>query len=247
MLFTVCTLFGITFGCQKQTYSSAENLNGEDIPYVDLINGHGWRRFSGATIKPEGILIQGLDRGTVPKPAVPGETIPDGVDNNTTPNPPYNLQLPYLKVKGDFILSATITIQSRKSAMIYFCGQLPDSYDEWKQEGKSIAIGVKDEMMHLIIRDGKSVIEQHTVDIGDPKTIQFMVKRSGNKIEYYVNNILAGSFEDVYHIFEQGKVYFGAEAEAGSTFLLNKLQAKPANEMARIEVLDNKVPPIIKK
>ncbi|HVI47059.1 MAG TPA: hypothetical protein VM802_19435 [Chitinophaga sp.] len=217
ILLTLTAIFFSTFGCRKQTYCNVEYTSSDDIPYIDLLSGHDWQHFSRAEVKPQGILIRGASAL------------------------PYNRNGPLLKVKGDFILSATINIQSKKSALIYFCGQLPDTCGDWLQKSKYIAIGVEKEMLRLVIHNGELTIEKPSVDIGDPTTIQFLLKKNGNRIEYYVNNVLAGSFHDIDGIFEQGRIYFGAEAEAGSSFLLSKLQAKPANATARMEVYDNKI------
>ncbi|WP_158267131.1 endo-1,4-beta-xylanase [Chitinophaga niastensis] len=240
-MLTTFLLFTISFGCKKQSYGNADNFYKDDIPFTDLINGHDWQHFSGATVKPEGILIQALNRGIVPKIRVPGETAIEQEKEPLTKNPPYNLQGPYLKVQGDFLLVATVTPPSEKGALIYFCGQLPDIYDEWKQEGKSIAIGIKNQLLQLIIHDGTSIIPKTAAFIGSLQNVQLAIKRSGNKIEWYVNNIFAGNFEDTYNIFGEGKIYFGAEAEAGSSFLLNALVVKPVNLLSKVEVVDNKI------
>ncbi|MCW3463483.1 endo-1,4-beta-xylanase [Chitinophaga nivalis] len=238
ILLIIFIVFAIAFGCKQQSYCNTARVNEEETPFMDLLKGHDWQHFSGAVVKPEGIWIQGLDRGIVPKIAAPEESWTEDDNKKATDNPPYNLQGPYLRVQGDFIITATISVQSEKSALLYFCGQLPDIYDEWKQEGKAIAIGVKAQQLQLIVHDGKQAIHKSAADIGRVKKVQFHLKKTGDKIEWYVDNIFAGVLRDTNGIFASGKVYFGAAAERGSSFLLHQLMARAANTRSKVTVMD---------
>ncbi|NSL88348.1 hypothetical protein ECE50_016030 [Chitinophaga sp. Mgbs1] len=221
LLLTGMLLLAVSFGCNRKILWDAYREDAEDrIPFIDIIKGGRWQRFSGVAVKPEGVQI-------------------NAPEEDEQEELPYNLRGPYLKVQGDFLLVATITPQSEKSALVYFFGKLPDMCDGWQQTGKAVAIGIRQQLLQLIVHDGTTATAKASADIGHVEKAQLAVKKTGNKIEWYVNNIFAGSLEDTSNIFGDGKVYFGAEAEAGSSFIINALRVKPVNERGKVEVADN--------
>lgn len=214
ILFILCIT---PFGHRKTGCYNTSNTAADKLPVIDLIKNHKWRHFAGTTLRNGGILISGSPRNA----ASDGEA-----------SPAYNPKDPYLNVIGDFVLSATITVKSTKSALVYFYGHPPGKSFE-----KSIAIGIKDEMLQLIVHDGDISLEKKPVDIGDLKTVQFSIRRNGHKLEYYVNQVWAGALNNIGNLFSGGSIYLGAAAETGSHFILNKLVVWPVNPGGRIKVI----------
>ena len=114
---------------------------------ADLIAGRDWQHFSGAAVTDTGIVITPLGRVIVPKISLPAES-PDAetaekADDPPVPNPPINLRGPRLQVTGDFSVSAVLDVPSGRGAYLYLYGTLPVIYDEWRQEGKVLSLGLK--------------------------------------------------------------------------------------------------------
>jgi endo-1,4-beta-xylanase len=209
---------------------------------ADLITGHDWRHFSGAAVSDNGITITPLGRMIVPKVSVPHETVDEDVakmaNNPPTPNPPINLRGPVLLVNGDFSVTAVMDVSSGKGAYLYLYGTLPTIYDEWRQEGKTLRLGLKDGTLVVSMWDGKSPTPV-TKAFGNALSgaVAITVTRSGGNFSLQANGKPVGQIADP-GLFSSGKVVFGADAELGGGFTLRQLTAEAVKPTATVKVVD---------
>src|SRR5207249_4032743 len=112
---------------------------------TDLLNGHDWAHFSGATVTSAGVRITPLDRWV---------TSQEG--KRLQPDPPANLVGPHLEVTGDFQVDTVFGGVTGKAAYLQLYGRLPVIYDEWRQERPSVRVGVVGGRLEAAVWDGKS-------------------------------------------------------------------------------------------
>src|SRR3954466_1119746 len=104
---TILTLGGLTVGGGVVVANA-----GTDGPAQNLLAGHDWQHFSGATAVSGGVHISPLNRLIVKQDGTGGQ-----------PNPPVNLRGPRVDAGGDFRVSATLQGVGTKAASLRLYGQ----------------------------------------------------------------------------------------------------------------------------
>ncbi|MDF2633200.1 MAG: Endo,4-beta-xylanase [Pelosinus sp.] len=209
---------------------------------ADLLTNHDWRHFTGATVTESGIEIMPVNRMIVPKVSVPRETddqdVAEMAKRSPTPNPPINLRGPMLQVQGDFTISIFLEISSNKGAYLDLYGTLPVIYDEWRQEGKALRVGVKDGALLVSIWNGRSS-EPITKTFGEGMTdvVEINVTRLSDNFVFQVNGKTVGKLRDP-GLFNDGSIVFGADAEKGGGFIIRQLTAQALNTASKATVID---------
>ncbi|MBC8015998.1 MAG: endo-1,4-beta-xylanase [Sporomusaceae bacterium] len=215
---------------------------------ADLINGHDWRHFTGAKVTDAGIEIMPVGRTIVRKVSVPTETkdadVAEMAKMLLTPNPPINLSGPFLQVVGDFTISMDLNVTNNNGAYVDFYGTLPVIYDEWRQEGKILRVGLEESMLVISIWNGESpdpVIESFETDfVGAGKVT---LARVNKNFLFQVNGKSVGHIADP-GLFSNGEIVFGADAAMGGGFTIRELTAQANNVTSKVALLDRKSPEI---
>ena len=209
-------------------------LPASNAPILDLIAGHDWSRFSGATVVGNEVTIQGMGRGIIPLAKDPNKPV--------VKNPPINLQGPHLKLSGDFSVAYTLEAAASKNAVISLYGTLPVIQDEWRQEGKTVNIGAKNGKLNVEIYNGSSVTPaKATFAAPNTGTLTVKLMKKNGKFTFFANGASVGEMTDP-GVFNEGKVYFGADADVGSSFVLKSLSAQKESSSAAINIVDYVVP-----
>lgn len=185
---------------------------------IDLIRGHNWNDFSGASTSGDEVIISGIGRAIVP--------LGDKATQASVSNPPINLRGPYLNVPEEFSISYQINAPTDKHAAIHFYGTLPIIQDEWRQEGKTVIISLKSGKLYVTVNNGTSAMpKKGTYSFNASGMLDVRMLKKSGKITFFVNNVKIGELTDP-GIFKSGKVFFGADADIGSSFTLKSLTAK---------------------
>jgi len=210
---------------------------------ADLLTHHDWRHFTGAKVTDQGIEITPVGRMIVRKVSVPTETEDAEVAKMATmpptPNPPINLCGPSLQVVGDFRISMTLSMANHQGAYVDLYGTLPIIYDEWRQEGKVLRVGLEDGLLVVSIWDGQSpdpVIQKFVSNFTDAGTVT--VARFNKKILFQVNGKPVGEIADP-GLFSNGEIMFGADAMGGG-FTIRELTAEATNTASKVTIVDRK-------
>lgn len=198
---------------------------------MSLIRGHDWSNFSGAVANGDAVLIRGLGRGIIP--------LGDDGSREPTPNSPINLRGPSLQVTGDFSVSATMLTSTYTDAYLQLYGTLPIIQDEWRQEGKWINLGLKRDGLLVEVYDGQSAEPLYTETIPRLSSgeVELTMTRLGEQLQFYLSEEKVVELNDP-GIFDDGRVYFGADADVGESFLLEALYAKPEGTASELIVVD---------
>lgn len=194
---------------------------------------YDWTHLAGAEVTEEGIRIEGLGRGIVP-PA-------DAADDPVTPNPPINLRGPVLHVKGDFSLGALLQFEGEPGGYVTFYGDLPLNQDEWRQDGKSITLGVLKQQLVVEIQNGIGDYQRHEYPIARVEEIGLGLARISGRFAILADGETMAVLPDP-GVFSSGKIVFGAHAEVGHSFTLARLVASSMMPSSRLDVVDPELP-----
>jgi endo-1,4-beta-xylanase len=195
--------------------------------YVDVLYGHDWSHFSGATTGKDGVQINPLNQSIIHQ---------DG--SKAQLNPPVNIRGPHLSFSGDFEIKGTLR-GTKDGASLQLYGQVPVIYDEWRQERPSYRVDVSSNRVETRIWDGNSStsmdIRSYNVDLKDDVVLE--IKREKGFIHIVVNDKRLGSMPD-HNIFANGNLWFGADGnDKGDGWLLRNLQARAVNK-GTLQVID---------
>lgn len=236
----------LLLGCALSLTFGTVFFNSNLCSGADLINGHDWGHFTGAKITDAGIEIMPVGRMIVRKVSVPAETEDREVAKISrmlpTPNPPINLAGPILQVTGDFSISVDIHVTNNKGAYLDFYGTLPIIYDEWRQEGKVLRVGLVDEKLVVAVWNGNSpdpVIQKFATNFTGAGTLT--LSRVNKNFLFAVNGKTVGQIPDP-DLFNQGEIIFGADADAGGGFTIGKLTAQATDGSSKVTVVDRSFP-----
>ena len=211
---------------------------------ADLLTNHDWGHFTGAKVTDQGIEIMPVGRMIVRKVSVPTETEDVEVAKMAmmppTPNPPINLCGPSLQVVGDFTISMNLSMTNHKGAYVDLYGTLPIIYDEWRQEGKVLRVGLEDGLLVVSIWNGESpdpVINKFASDFIGAGTVT--VGRVNKNFLFQVNGKPVGQIADP-GLFSNGEIVFGADATMGGGFTIRELTAEATNPASKVTIVDRK-------
>ncbi len=185
--------------------------------FADIINGHDWTHFAGATQTQSGIQISPLNKEIIHQ---------DG--SKAQLNPPLNVRGPHLAVSGNFEVKANMD-GIEDGASLQFYSQPPVIYDEWRQEHPSIRIDISANSVEARIWDGNSStpmdIRSFNVNLNGPTKLD--LKHEDGQIALAVNSHELGSMPD-HNIFAGGTVWFGLDGnDKGDGWILRDLRAHP--------------------
>lgn len=234
--FTLCLSFGSIF------------FNYSLCSAADLIHGHDWTHFTGARVTDAGMEIMPVGRMIVRKVSVPTETDDSDVAEMAkmppTANPPINLRGPILQVVGDFTIAMDMSVPNHKGAYLDFYGTLPIVYDEWRQEGKTLRVGLVDGLLVVSIWNGESpdpVTKSFSTDFTGTGTVT--LARVNKNFMFQVNGKPVGEMADP-GVFSHGEIIFGADANMGGGFTVRDLTAQAMNGASKVTIIDRKELPI---
>lgn len=182
----------------------------------DLLAPQDWSHLQGAEPAINGINI---------KPV--GRVLTHRDTSTAQPNPSVNVRGPHLKVTGDFVVETKIS-DAQNGAQLQLYGQVPIIYDEWRQERGSIRLDVTNSLITVQIWDGSS---PSSIDKRDFKTRvsdeqNVALVHEGGQIVIKSEGKVLGDIPD-HNIFDQGTVWFGANANLGTAgWTLKSLTAK---------------------
>ncbi|NEW08666.1 endo-1,4-beta-xylanase [Paenibacillus sp. SYP-B3998] len=200
---------------------------------IDLIQGHDWSHFSGATVSGNTVVIQGIGRAIVPES--------DNDDQTTIKNPPINLRGTYLKVSGDFSVTTAIQVAANTSASFMMYGTLPLIQDEWRQEGKTLTLTINKGKLYVEVLDGNSnKPTKGTFGSNLSRLVTLKTVSANNKFTFYANGNKIGELSNP-GVFIDGHVFFGADASVGGSYTINSLSAQAESASASVNAVDNQI------
>ncbi|MFD7828970.1 endo-1,4-beta-xylanase [Kitasatospora sp. NPDC059803] len=185
---------------------------------ADLLGGHDWSHFAGATAGADGVRIRPLGRMIVKQDGTGGQ-----------PNPPVNLHGPRLEVGGDFELTAELRGTAHATAYLQLYGELPVVYDEWRQERRSVRLGVVDGRLEVAVFDGTKAAPAVTRTFGSglPDDFTLVLARHGDVLSFRAGDTALGELP-ASGAFASSQVWFGADAALGGQgWRLAALRARP--------------------
>ncbi|GHA91380.1 endo-1,4-beta-xylanase [Modicisalibacter luteus] len=194
---------------------------------------YDWTHLAGAELTEAGVLIEGLGRGIVPPS--------DAADDPVVPNPPINLRGPVVHAKGDFSLDALLKFKGDAGGYVTFYGDLPLNQDEWRQEGKSVTLGVFKQRLIVEIQNGIGDYQRHEYPIANMKQVGLGMARVRGRLAILADGQRMANLPDP-GIFSSGKIIFGAHAEVDHSFILASLVASPITPGSRLDVVDTELP-----
>lgn len=194
---------------------------------------YDWSHLAGAEVTAAGVRIEGLGRAIIP-PA-------DAADEPVTPNPPINLRGPILQVKGEFYLGAHLRFEGEPGGYVTFYGDLPLVQDEWRQDGKSVTLGVTDQQLIVEIQNGIGDYRRQEYPFSPAEETTLELARVAGGFVIMADGDVMGDIDDP-GIFSSGKIVFGAHADVGRAFVLTRLIAAPMMPGSRVSVIDPELP-----
>ncbi|MGC0422436.1 endo-1,4-beta-xylanase [Embleya sp. AB8] len=172
---------------------------------TNLLAGRDWGHFAGASVAGEVVRIRPLGRAIVKQDGSGGQA-----------NPPVNLRGPHLEVAGDFEVAATLRDTAAAPAYLQLYGEVPVVYDEWRQERRSVRLGVVGGRLEVALWDGRKAEPVRTETMGAklPAEVALSMRRGGGRLEFRAGEAVLGSVAD-HDVFGAGRIWFGADAGVG--------------------------------
>lgn len=199
----------------------------EDDSRIDWLNRSNWTYFTGAEKKDGYVRI------------FPTNRVINHRDTSTAqPNPPVNLRSSHLKVSGDFRIDMELS-EVQNEATVQFYGQSPVVYDEWRHERPSVRVTARSNGVKIQIWDGSGAIsiDEREFEVELKNKINLGLIRKDSEISVVANGIVLGSIPD-HGIFENGTLWFGADAKFGTEgWFLHSLSVL-ARKNGDVEVVD---------
>ena len=193
-------VFALVVG-SGQTRPGLNPANSRQTSQINLLQGHDWSDFAGATQTSHGVAIEPLGRNIVNQDGSGGQ-----------PNPPVNLAGPELIFRGDFILSVKMDGFRAGDAMQLY-GGVPIIYDEWRYEPPSVQLLRNEEGLEVSLWDGNAAkpAAVQRFKIAQPILNNLQIERRGNQLIILTDGRVVGGF-DATHILAAGKLWFGLDA-----------------------------------
>jgi endo-1,4-beta-xylanase len=215
----------LVVGCQGGTGTPEPTHRGTG---VDLLSGRDWSHFAGAERRPDGVHITGLGRRITKQDGSGGQA-----------NPPVNLRGPGLRVAGDFEVEATMR-EVGGGAFLQLYAEVPVIFDEWRQEGRSVRLGILDGRVRLAVWDGGGddpVLDRELPATVSDDSVRIGLRKEGDRLRVTLGGRVVGEVP-AGDIFAGGRVWFGADATTGGRgWILSALRAR-AGSGGQVEVFD---------
>ena len=186
--------------------STGDDASPDDVTAVDVLTGHDWTHFAGATAGPGGVRIVGLDGRVVRQDGSGGQ-----------PNPPVNLRGPRLAVRGPVEITAGMDRPAGQSAVLTLYGDVPVVYDEWRHNPPGLAVTVTDRELRLAVWDGRGdgPAVRRRAAVAAPAAATVTVTRAGGRLTVRLGDVGLSVIDP--GVFSSGRVFFGADADDGGT------------------------------
>ncbi|AEV84736.1 glycosyl hydrolase [Actinoplanes sp. SE50] len=184
--------------------SAGDDATLDDDTAVDVLTGHDWTHFAGATVGPGGVRIVGL-----------GERIVRQDGSGGQPDPPVNLRGPRLAVRGPMEIIAGVDRPAGRAAVFSLYGDVPVVYDEWRHNPPGLAVTVTDGELRLAVWDGRGddpAVRRRTT-VTAPGAATITVTRAGGRLTVRLGD--AGLSVTDPGVFSSGRVFFGADVDGG--------------------------------
>ena len=186
--------------------SAGDDASPDDGPAVDVLTGHDWTHFAGATAGPGGVRIVGLGGRIVRQDGSGGQ-----------PNPPVNLRGPRLAVRGPVEITVGVDRPAGRSAVLTLYGDVPVVYDEWRHNPPGLAVTVTDRELRLAVWDGRGdgPAVRRRAAVAAPAAATVTVTRAGGRLTVRLGDVGLSVIDP--GVFSSGRVFFGADADDGGT------------------------------
>ena len=173
---------------------------------TNLIYDNGWLSVPGVSPIHEGIHFQLLNQILIHQDGSEGQS-----------NPPVNVAGKYLRVKGDFRITAVLSERDRQASLRLYA-QPPIVYDQWRYEGPSISIMLVNNLITVHIWDGNSsrFMDMRMYKFASTPNMRISLEHKKDQITIIGNNHILGSMPD-HAIFDSGTIWFGGDGAVGST------------------------------
>ncbi len=189
---------------------------------VDLITGFRWDSLDGATVSGSLLTIHPIGRQIV------------SLDAGEPPanNPPINLRGLSLRLRGDFRLSVTMRALNDSGAFLTIYGSLPIIYDESRQEGKTLYLGIERGCAVLKLWDGTGGAPgTYRFGSGLSGAVELELVRKEGRFVIGINGKDAGEVKDP-GLFDAGQAWLGADVAMGNQLTLSGLSLNGIGDRA---------------
>lgn len=138
-------------------------------------------------------------------------------------NPPVNLYGTRLDVYGDFELAFGLRGTADTTASVQLYGSVPIIADEFRIEGRSVRLSLKNGTLTASTWNGSSQTPAQTSFSYTPAdNLELLVTRSGSQLTFTVNDQVVGSISEA-SVFKGGTLWFGMDAAGGNGWDLTGL------------------------
>ncbi len=188
---------------------------------IDLIGGHDWSHFAGASASGDGINILPLNRTIVDQ------------DGTNRPNPPVNLAGPSLTYKGDFKIELSTNGFVSGAAFRLYEG-VPIVYDEWRYEPASLEIKNEGNITKISLWNGKDsspVTVRKYPSLAAPKKLS--IEKHNNQVTLYADGKLIFEFNAA-PVFESGRLWIGLSAEGNQSFHVASMKLQAESDTVKL-------------
>lgn len=175
-----------------------------------------WSHFPNAEITGNTVHIKPIERVITHKDTSAAQ-----------PNPPVNIRGSHLDVSGDFEIKMSASGITNGVTFQLF-GQVPNIYDEWRQERASTSIETTSNGLRIRVWDGTSPssVDERIFNVSLKDNETFIISHIASSLVVRVNSVTLGDIPD-HNIFSKGTIWFGADANLGTDgWSINSLKVR---------------------
>jgi endo-1,4-beta-xylanase len=189
----------------------------------DALHGGSWSCLEGAVQAASGAVdIAPIDRWIVGYEPAP-----------RTANPPIMMVGPRLELGGGrFTLDLELGTSADTAAVLTLNGKRPIIYDEWRQEGTALAVGLEAGQLLVQVWDGKHATPATTrLGSGLGRTIRVSLVVDGGQASFSRAGAALGQVALPADLFPDGRLYFGANVAPGNRLHVERLAVSGAAQV----------------
>jgi endo-1,4-beta-xylanase len=186
-----------------------------------------WSCLEGATQAASGAVdIRPIDRWIVGYEPAP-----------RTANPPIMMVGPRLALAGGaFTLELELRADADSAALLSLNGKRPIVYDEWRQEGTALAVGLEAGKLLVKVWDGTRATPTTTrLGRGLGRALRVTLTVDGDRATFgdAATGAALGQVDLPARLFPDDRVYFGADVAPGNALHVERLEVSGAAEVVR--------------